>query len=513
MRRDRGRLSTKCSAALLALVLGGVAGWALAGDEDEVPRGWREFVEPVATGDGAGKAFFPSVDRRPGSFEILDPRGFEVHMTSADDPGDELVFPAGVPVPMPGGRWRIWLQGPGVMSERTVLSNFSGHTPRPGSVSVFWMPVGHAGRVVLPDRSTFERDHELWVIHADSPPGHRHELSRRRPLSEVVGDGVLMPAGTALAALWDPEDERYLALSRPFEVEAGGEVSAAVREPAPGRAHLLVFAEYPGEGDVEGMIGLAPTIARGRGRRRPDATVETAWGVYSVWYDLPPGPVLLADGNRSFYVEAQSVKLVGDEVERLDVPLLQRPFLEVGLILPARLREGPLELSVRSLSDGEDLATSRLRRDAGRHRFESLVQAPLEVILDTHLGRYREEIDLTGMVEGFVTLQPSLIELSGAVSRGGEPIAAEIELETVAGERVEATTGEDGAYRTLALQPIRALSVHLPDTPGDPWLHAFARPVTESLELDLALPPAVGEKGPTTPAAPDPTDREPEGGG
>jgi len=504
MRRGRSRLSTRCSLLLLGALLCAPPGWGQdrsgADVDEDLPRGWRQYVRPVLERGGVGTAFFPSVYAGSELAAVLNPSGYEVHMTPADDPGEELVHPAGEPFVPPGGRWRIWLQGPGAMSEATLLVKFT-EIRAPTATSAHYVSVGPAGRVVLTDDAEVEQRQELWVIHADSPRDFRYEFSRRRPVSEAGGEGVLMPAGTALAALWDREDERYVALSRPFEVRAGEAVPAPLREPASNRAHLLVYAERRGHADSDPLMDLAPTLTQGSARRRPDATVVTEWGVYCVWYDFPAGPAVLADGNRRLYIEPQNLELTGGEILRVDATLLDRPFLDVGLLLPPRLREKPFTLAVRRLADGEELAHEELRRDAGRHRFESLVQRPLEVVLETHLGLFRQRVDLTGLTEGFDTLEPTLIELAGKVSRGGEPQPAEIEFVTDFGDRVKATAGEDGAYRALALQPIRAVSVQLEGT-REPWLHAFVRSIAESRELDLELPEADGGDDPALPANP-----------
>jgi hypothetical protein len=84
------------------------------------------------------------------------------------------------------------------------------------------------------------------------------------------------------------------------------------------------------------------------------------------------------------------------------------------MLLPSLLRERPLTLEVNELPEKERLAEVNLPRTAGRHRFQDeLVQGVLEVVLTTHVGKFRRQIDLTTEEEGFLVLEPELIDLSG----------------------------------------------------------------------------------------------------
>jgi hypothetical protein len=464
-------------AVLLPLVL------SAQGRRSESTReGWERYVVPVVEGGGAGIAYFPV----GGEGEVLDPRGFHVHLTNPDDPGEELVHPAGEPFVPPGGRWRYWLQGDWSM---TPYSHLAGHPSPRGWVGVRPALIGlaPAGRVTVLDDS-FPSGLELRLLAAGNDP-RAFEMSRRRLLGEV-GEGVLMPAGPVLAAAWDRREERYVALGR-VDVLAERIVAAPLSTPRADRAALVVYVMHPPQAPWGEHVGVELTVSRDGEERRPDASVTTAWGVHAVWDDLPPGPALLAGGNTRQYLEPRPLELVGGEIDDFDGVLSRRPLLEVTMLLPALLRERPLVLEVRNLPEGPFLDAVELPRTAGRHRFhDALVKGVLEVVLTTHVGRFRRQIDLTTEEEGFLTLEPELIELTGTVRRGGERHAATVRFQTVAGDPVEAAADEEGEYAALALQPLRWVDVALAEVDQEPWRDFFMPPLRESRELDFDVPDA-----------------------
>lgn len=472
---------------LLAVAAAGlIAASPVSGQDrrsESTPEGWERYVVPVLEGGGAGLAYFPAGE---GQGEVLDPRGFNVHMTNADDPGEELVHPAGEPFVPPGGRWRYWLQGEWSM---TPYSHLAGHPSSPQWAGVGPVLIGlvPAGRVTVLDDS-FPSGLELRLLAAGNDP-QTFEMSRRRLLAEV-GDGVLMPAGPVLAAAWDRREERYVALGR-VDVLAERTVAAPLAAPRADRAALVVYVMHPPEAPWDEHIGVELIVSRGGEVRRADASVTTHWGIHAVWYDLPAGPAVLAGGNARQYLEPRPLELVAGEIDDFEGVLSRRPLLEVTMLLPSLLRERPLTLEVNELPGKERLAEVELPRTAGRHRFhDELVKGVLEVVLTTHVGKFRRQIDLTTEEEGFVTLEPEVIELSGTVRRGGERHPATVRFQTVAGDPVEAAADEEGEYAAVALQPLRWVDVELAEVEQEPWRDFFAPPLGESRELDFDVPDA-----------------------
>lgn len=448
---------------------------------DSMPEGWERFVVPVLTGGGSGIAYFPTTGGAEG---VFDPRGFEVHLTDADDPGEELVHPAGEPFWPPAGLWRGWLQGEWSMSPSSHV--FSSPPPRGEGISPSLVEVAPAGRVTVDDG--LASDLELRLLAAGNDP-RTFEMSRRRLLGEV-GEGVLMPQGPVLAAAWNRREERYVALGR-ADVLAERTVAAPLAAPRADRSALVVYVANPSEAPWDEHIGVELTVSRGGEERRPDAAVTTHWGVHAVWYDLPPGPAVLAGGNARQYLEPRPLELVGGEIDDFDGVLSRRPLLEVTMVLPSLLRERPLTLEVNELPGKERLVEVELPRTAGRHRFQDeLVKGVLEVVLTTHVGKFRRQIDLTTEEEGFLALEPEVIDLFGIVRHGGERHPATVRFQTVAGDPVEAVADEEGEYEAVALQPLRWVDVELSEVDQEPWRDLFAPAVDSSRELDFDIPDA-----------------------
>jgi hypothetical protein len=470
----------------LALV---VAASAALGQEpaSEATPGWDEFVRPVLESGQGGRVFFPR-DPADGGVGILDPGGFDVHMTNADVPGEERVVPAGQTFVPPSGRWRYWLQGEWLMSPFSMLRVTPAAEWR--NVSVSTLPVAPAGRVGLDPAAAIGRL-ELWLLYAGNSPGWRHhELSRRRPVAEAI-EGVLMPAGPVVAGLWDGREERYVALSDEFTVMAEEMVQAPLAVPTADEASALVHVTVPLGVPTEALADFEATLSRDGQELRPDFRVVTNWGVYQGWRNVPPGPALLAGGSELLYLDARSIDLAGGGVAWVGEPLVPRPSLEVTLVLPRQLREQPFSLEVRRLPAREPLARAELPRQAGRHRFQDgLVNAPLEVELMTHLGVYRQQVDLSDGGDASLEISPELIEVYGTVRRGGERQSARVSFQTVTGENVTALANEDGEYTVIALQPLTWVDIQPVGIEQEPWRDFYMPPIRGSQVLDFDIPDA-----------------------
>lgn len=461
---------------------------AVTGQDRQTAPGFEEHVRPVLETGRTGMVYFPARDVGGGIEEILDPRGVEVHLTRAHEPGEELVRPAGEPFVVPGATWRVWLEGDWTMSPFTDLVSF---VTRPGEV--FWnrLPLVPAGRVSVPRGLPGAKQGQLWLLYAGaSQSGVPNELSRRRDLDEV-GDGLLMPEGPVLAALRDDRGDRYLALSRPFTVVAGTAIEAPLQVPPPERSWLISYFTRPSGSPVDSLAQVALKVSRDDREIPPEVTVVTEWGVYNAWYGLPPGPASLTGGSETLYPESPPLDLSQGEIASVQGRLSKRPILDVNLVLPSLVREKPFSLQVWKLPERERLAEAKLPRNAGRYRFqEGLVQGLLEVVLVTHVGSFEQRVDLTGLEEGFVGLEPELIELYGTVRRGGELHPATVTFETITGDSVEAVADEDGRYRAVALQPLRLVSVAFDGIRQEPWQRMYLPPLDSSQELDFDVPDA-----------------------
>lgn len=288
--------------------------------------GFEYVVEATSGAEATGLAIFPAVFSEGRPVEILNPSGVALHLTDAETPGEELVKPAGRLFAPPPGRYRFWLQGDWTMSPYSQLASF-GSKPLPGT-KVSSMPLVAAGRVTVSSQDAAQAsDAQLRLLYAGSDEDHglHHELSRRRRVSEL-GDGMLMPEGRVLAALWDPTLMRYVALSRPFEVPGGRIVAAPLRRPGSTEAQLVAYVDRAGGTVPSDLHELVLWVNQDGAEHRADLQILTPWGAYGVWFDLKPGQAVLGGGSDRLYLERVDVDLVGGRIERRQSKLTKRPF-------------------------------------------------------------------------------------------------------------------------------------------------------------------------------------------
>lgn len=314
--------------ALIAFILS-PAVFGQPHDNDLVPG--SEHTRAIRDDLGSkGLAVFPADYSGKRLTRIVDPSGYRVHFTNADDPGEELIYPAGELFEPPTGRFRYWMEGAWSMTPFTELASFRPNRPA-GAKSIRAMLVVPAGRVKLAAPAPVDSADQLRLLYAGWDPrdGVRHELTRRRAVSDI-GEGLLMPSGTVLASLWDSRLGRYVALSRPFRVRAGETVEAPLQLPGTSLADLVVYVDRVDDLPASAIPGMALT-ATSRGKERTaDVNVTTAWGVYGVWYGLPPGRVVVAGANKRSYLPPVEINLVGGQIARYQGKLLPQLFVDGG---------------------------------------------------------------------------------------------------------------------------------------------------------------------------------------
>lgn len=403
-----------------SLVAGALALAEIPEEEEGLARlpGWLEIVQPVLEAGERGAAYFPVVVAGGNPSEVLDPRGFEVRFRSPDDADAEVVHPAGRLIIPPRGWRRVWLEGEWSISPHAILTSL-GVGRGKGWVP---MPIVPAGRItVAGELRTAGQGADLWALQAGGPQFGEppRPMVQRRSLSRL-GDGLLMPAGPTVAAL--RSRGRVAALTRPFVVVAGTAGPAPLEVPEPSSAWMIAYAELSQGPPTDSLSGLEVAVVGSGEPIPPDLEIDADRGVYSLWYGLEPGEAVLQGGSDVLYMEPRSLDLVGGEIAAFEGTLLERPILDVSLILPSIVREKPFRLEVWKLPEGEKLAEVEKPRNAGRHRFQAgLVKSLVEVALVTHVGTFRQKVDLTVEEETFLGLEPELIELHGRVHQGDEP--------------------------------------------------------------------------------------------
>lgn len=457
--------------------------------DPDVLVGWNEYIQPWLLSEHSGLIVFPAEYLGGTPSEVLNPEGYELRMTKADNPGEEQVYLVGEPFHPPKGLWRMWLEGEWSITPYTQLISFASQQAR--RVGPQLMPIGPGGRVTVLEDQWIDSQHELSLLRlGEHPLGGPNEFLRRRRVSEL-GKGLLMPEGRAIAVLRN-RTGRYIALSRPFSITAETVMPAPLAPPRAEVAHVVLFAQHPGNPWKDPLNDLVLTVEQFGRKHRPEVVLLTEGGMYGIWYDLAPGSAVLEGGNEVLYFEQKTLDLAGATIEEVRVPLRERPSLAVDLVLPSLLRERPLSLVMREMPAGREVVREELGRHEERLRIEDrLTHGMLEVILETYLGNFRRRVDLTSIDEGFLAIEPTLIEVFGTVRHGDEEHSASVLFKTIAGDTVEATADENGEYRSLALQPLVWVQVELMGVKQEPWRDFLVPPITSTRQLDFEIPDAV----------------------
>lgn len=476
-------MSQRVLAVCLSLVLWTSLGGQVAGAPPEtyMPEG-----PGVINGKAALVGLPVRYDSLAGSIDYLDPAGLEVHLTPAGDPDTELVFPAGSWVQPPAGRYRIWLEGDWRMTPFSGLIVWGAPVAKGGMVTA--KPVETAGRVKLSPEADVAPHMDLHLLHAGSylEAGFpRWEISRRKPAAKV-GEGVLMPAGRAVGALWDRKSGRYVELSRPFEVRGRRTVEIPLEKPE-GGAHLVVEVERHFIADAAADLEVGLAVTQEGGERAPDLAVFTTDKIYAFWYGLAPGSTKLKGESQREFLESRQLELQPGRIERLQATMKPRPALDVQLELPSGLRHGRPAVEIRRLPTGEILDHRALGPIAGSLRFEALPPALLRVELQTDLGSFSREVDLSSGKDGYLLLKPELITLTGTVHYGDKGHSAKLTFANAARE-TDVQSGEDGRYEVFLLEPVQTVSIELEGVERTPYFDFFRPAVAASQELDFHLP-------------------------
>ena len=326
------------------------------------------------------------------------------------------------------------------------------------------------------------------VLHAGSyrvgGPGHlRWELFVRRPAADV-GDGVLMPAGRAIAGLWDPAGDRYLALSRPFLVRA----RAVVEAPFTTSSGSDVFARLDWRQRVGSSEHAAATVWIDLAGRRfdPEHVVGVGWHSYAVWYGLPAGPAELRADTESSYARLP-LHLQAGRIERVTTDFRAKASLEVEVGLPGEPQESGT-LVLRELPSRRTAGRRVVVPDEARQRFDGLAAGDYEVTLEVRLGDLARTVRLAPADLGQLSIGAREIVLHGTVRCGDSGCPATLAFTTIGGRELATRADARGRYELLLLEPVRAVAITAGEEGTEPWRESFEPHLEESAERDFALP-------------------------
>lgn len=426
---------------------------------------------------------------------LEDPSVFEVHLVPADNLDAELSHPAGKWIQPAPGRYKYWLEGPDSISPFSSVMNYAGG-PFKGKGLASVTPVVPAGVVAVPPELELPEHVVLRLLHLDSHNRGdfpQREMSRRAT-GEVARQGVRMPTGRTLAALFDNTDQEYLGVSRPLEVSRG-EILTVHPQPPEAGTDLIVRLERPtvlndlAEYDVElKLIGLED------GAREPDVIVPTATRLYAVWYGIRVGYATLEASSATVFLNPQDIVMRPGKVEHYHGELQSLPNLDVHIELPPELPliDGTLEI-LRARPGSDRVRMVELAPEIKVFRFEKVPAEELEVILRVPPWGFHERVDLRDGLDQTIFFQREAIYVEGTVYRGDEPHPAVVTFRVYRAEdNLEIRTNDAGRYEAILFNPVYYLVyVALKGAKGPPYIDYLDVPITESTTLDFRIPAGI----------------------
>lgn len=452
------------------------------------------ILDPT-TGELDGKtalAIYPVRFEGTRAQEVLDPSGCEVRLVAMprEDGDAERAHPCKTWFLEEPGRYLYWIEtGDWQISPHSRKVIYSAK-PFEGRGMSGAAPLGPAGRLVLPANVRRDPRFRLRLLHAGphQTGGILGWEIARRLAADRIGEGVLMPAGPTLGALWDERSGRYVMLSRPFETKPGEIREVPLEEPPVDRAHLVVQIVRHQPAPRASEAGIDVFVVRDREKLEPDLEIVLTDNLYAIWYDLPPGSVALEAGTEEDTLEPMQLDLRPGAIERALGQLTPRPALEVKLELPSLLRDEVTQLEVRRMPDGEVVASREVAPGSWSERIEGLPRAPLEVELQSTAGSTSRTVDLSDGTDGFVHLELNPVILTGQVLLGDEPHQAQLTLITIRKHSISVDTDDNGRFEVVALDPLRSVSIDCSEPDLAPFVEFFLDPITGTTERDFILP-------------------------
>lgn len=250
-----------------------------------------------------------------GTAEPYLPWGFKVHLTPLNDPAADTQFGCGSWFQPEAGSYRLWVEGPGLISPFSSVLSFA-EMPFKGRGVVVPERVVAAGRAVLPANTPLLEGVELRLLHLDPRAADgsiRWELSRRAPLTEV-GAGLQMPTGSIVAGLWDLRKGEYVRISRPFTIVR--EQDSVIPFEPEGGATLVVQVQRHSLFGAAGEDDLVLELRIGAQRLAPAVTVPAANVAYGIWYQLPAGRAELSGRSATSELDPIVIHLEKGRIER-----------------------------------------------------------------------------------------------------------------------------------------------------------------------------------------------------
>ncbi len=396
------------------------------------------------------------------------------------DLDSEISHPCGKWLAPKPGRYKVWVEGKGFISPTPVFLNYMGEEFRGRGVTMI-VPVIASGLVQLAEgihpgpnerlrliatRTEFFND---WTAAFD-----RRVRDYRRP--------VAMPAGEALAGIFDKTTGDAVAVARPVAIREGK--TAIVRPLPPERdSDVLVILRRPLARERE---NVQLYLVDDRGRRRPDVFLHATDTVLAIWYGATGRRVNVTAEADTLFLSPLALTQTPKRVTTYRGELRKKPRLEAHVLAPpGTFRQ--MSIVVRPIDSTTPLRTVSISPDS-RNAIEHLPPEELRVTLKADNWTFEETVDLRDGTDGAVTFTLDPIVLRGTVYLGREPTRARIIFGEGRRDLLEAEADENGAYEAVfwreALYPAK---VFLKDDEAEPYIDP-AVPVERSRSFDFHLP-------------------------
>lgn len=413
-----------------------------------------------------------------------------IRLVRVGDRGFEVVVPATGDADVPGGIYSVWGEAEWMISPyaRRLGSEAALGSRRLG------YELAPAGRVVMP-KGIEAPGMELRLLSLVEPrvQGVRMWPIELQRSATAGGPGALLPAGPALALLWDSKQGRAVAVSHPFEVVA--------------ERTIEVPLEVPKRAVVVATIGTSPGLSGpeedpevwleiGGQRRMPSTVLRSARRLDALWYAVPSGPGELRADLPGSYVRHQLELGAGD----IRTPVLM--LREYSSLSVQVRRTGALDADMEVGLVEECSACRPLARGLELPRGESgvvidgLFASRYLLRLVTPLGELVRSVEIAEGENRRIVLEPRVVRLTGTVTRAGAPVEADVVFTTIGEQRITTSSDEAGAYEVLCLQPVVAVRVtprrrDVAGESGDAPLASFGcaldAEIAGSCRLDLEL--------------------------
>lgn len=314
--------------SLFFCVIAILAGFSIWGAEDpriQVKSPWE--LDPTK-GQIEGQAAMAVVPRA--EHQALQPAEVTVKLSPMGEAGLELSYSAGSWfVPPPGRKYRVWLETDAAISPFAALIAWNGG-PFRSRGAFLQLPLAPAGYVVVPPELDVGANQSLRLLYLGDylDAGYlRWEITRQVPVFKG-GQGVMMPAGPTVAAIWDSIAGQYTSISRPFRVKPKEKVEAPLEILPADRSSLVLLLENHRLSRAEDPLKI---VLSGSTESTPDLTVRTAQTIYAFWYDLKPGIARLDVSAGARTLDPVTIQLHPGRIGRVSVDVgrgevLFRPY-------------------------------------------------------------------------------------------------------------------------------------------------------------------------------------------